>query len=54
MGDEFPVPKPKVKMEGNVLTEEEYLRRLEVIIKRDYYPELFKLDNMRNEDGYYF
>ncbi|CAD8111920.1 unnamed protein product [Paramecium primaurelia] len=51
MSDEFPVPKPKQRMESNVLPEEEYLRRLEIIIKRDYYPELYKLDKMKNEDG---
>jgi len=42
MSEEFVKPKPKSR--NPLLNEDEYLRRLEIIIKRDFYPELYRMD----------
>ena len=45
---EFVRPKPKVKLSSNILDEDEYLAKLEAIIKRDFFPELKQLEELRN------
>jgi protein DGCR14 len=44
---EFIRPKPKVKISANVMEEDEYLEKLEKIIKRDFFPELKTLEELR-------
>jgi protein DGCR14 len=45
---EFARPKPKVRPLSNVMDEDEYLAKLEAIIKRDFFPELKTLEELRN------
>lgn len=44
---EFLRPKSRVRHNSNIMDEDQYLAKLERIIKRDFFPELKALEELR-------